>query len=128
MVPRGSPRLGHVAPHHFPIKCHMSQFDSPHLPMSECHITICHLSVRMCHVVIWRCHVIIRTIRTVQSTHLFLHVWRFKQIAISLSSDVRLNPNELHWVRDDEGYTPVRFEEIPRTFIFELNFDPWSRF
>jgi hypothetical protein len=34
----------------------------------------------------------------------------------------------LRWVCDDEGYTPVLFEAIPRTLIFELNFDPWSRF
>jgi hypothetical protein len=59
----------------------------------------------------------------------FLPVWRFEQIAISLAPDVCLRRNELRWVHDDEGYALVRFEVIPRTLlIFELKFDPWSRF
>jgi hypothetical protein len=58
----------------------------------------------------------------------FFPVWKIEQIAISHSSDVRLTPFEVRWVHDDEGYTPVHFEVIPNTFIFGLNFDPWSRF
>ena len=54
----------------------------------------------------------------------FFTVWRFRQIAISLAPDVRLRRNELRWIRDDEGYTLVCFEEIPRMFIFGLKFDP----
>ena len=76
----------------------------------------------MCRTV---CHVSIRTDCTDYTVStFFLLVGRFEQNVISLSSDVCLNPNELRWVRDDEGYAPVRFEAIPRTLIFELNFDP----
>jgi hypothetical protein len=56
---------------------------------------------------------------------IFLHVCRFEQNAISISSDVRLNPNELCWVRDDEAYALVRFEVIPSTLNFEQNLIPW---
>jgi hypothetical protein len=55
---------------------------------------------------------------------IFLPVWRFKQIAITSF----LNPNKLRWVCDDKGYALIRFEAIPRMLIFELKFDPWSRF
>jgi hypothetical protein len=58
----------------------------------------------------------------------FFPVWRFEQIAITFAPDVRLRRNKLRWVRDDEGYKPICFEAIPRTLIFEVKFDPWSRF
>ena len=76
------------------------------------------------------CHVLYRLPRQqpygLYSQHpFFLPVCRFEQNAISLSSDVRLNPNELCWVRDDETYAPVRFEAIPSTLNFEKNLIPW---
>jgi hypothetical protein len=58
----------------------------------------------------------------------FLFVWQNEQNMISHSFDVRLNPFELRWVREDEAYAPICFEAIPSTLIFGLNFDPWSRF
>jgi hypothetical protein len=73
--------------------------------------------------VVWYCHVSIRTDCTVST--FFLHVCHFEQNVISLSSDVRLNPNELCWVRDDETYAPVQFEAIPSTLNFEQNLIPW---
>jgi hypothetical protein len=45
----------------------------------------------------------IRTVRTVQSTSLFLPVCHLEQNAIYLAPDVRLNPNELRCVRNDEA-------------------------
>jgi hypothetical protein len=54
-VPRGSPSLGHVAPHHLSNKCHMSYCDSTtsasmKLPHHQCHISVrtydlCHVSL-----------------------------------------------------------------------------------
>jgi hypothetical protein len=55
----------------------------------------------------------------------FLPVCHFEQNAISLAPDVRLNPNELCWVRNDEAYALVRFEVIPSTLNFEQNLIPW---
>jgi hypothetical protein len=55
----------------------------------------------------------------------FLPVWQIEQNVISHSSDVCLNPFELHWVRDDEAYAPVRFEAILSTLNFEQNLIPW---
>jgi hypothetical protein len=60
----------------------------------------------------------VRTVRIVQSTSLFLPVCHLEQNAISLAPDVHLNPNELHWVCNDEAYAPVRFEAIPSTLNF----------
>jgi hypothetical protein len=54
----------------------------------------------------------------------FLPVWQIEKNAISHSSDVRLNPFELRWVRDDEAYAPVRFETILSTLNFEQNLIP----
>ena len=73
-------------------------------------------------------HQPVRTVRTAQSASFFFPVWWFKQIMISLAPDICLNPNDLCWVHDDEGYALVRFEAIPRMLIFGLKFDPWSRF
>jgi hypothetical protein len=53
-----------------------------------------------------------------QHPFFFLPVCHFEQNAISLAPDVRLNPNELRWVRNDEAYTLVRFEAIPSTLNF----------
>jgi len=58
----------------------------------------------------------------------FLFVCQIEQNAISLSSDVCLTLFKVHWVCDDEAYALVHFEVILNTFIFGLNFDPWSRF
>jgi hypothetical protein len=54
----------------------------------------------------------------------FLHVCHFEQNATSLAPDIRLNPNELRWVRNDEAYALVRFEAIPSTLNFLAKFDP----
>jgi hypothetical protein len=80
------------------------------------------------------CYIIIRRLprqhlyRLYSRHNFFLPIWRFEQKAISLSSDVHLNRNKFCWVCDDEGYTPIQFEAILRTLIFELNFYLWSRF
>jgi hypothetical protein len=58
------------------------------------------------------------SVRTVQSAPLFLLVCHFEQNAISLALDVRLNPNELCWVRNDEAFALVLFEAIMSTFNF----------
>jgi hypothetical protein len=58
------------------------------------------------------------------SQQFFLPVWQIEQNVISHSSDVRLNPFEVRWVRDDEAYAPVCFEVIPNTLIFGLNLTP----
>jgi hypothetical protein len=120
-----------VAPNHLTKQCHMSRYHSTSTVNQNmpCHRTD-----------VWSSHITssksayghatsasVRTVRTAQST-LFLSIWRFKQIAISLAPDIRLRRNELRWIRDDEGYALVRFEAIPRTLIFWLKFDPWSRF
>jgi hypothetical protein len=48
----------------------------------------------------------------------FMRVYHFEQNMISLTPDIRLNPNELHWVRNDEAYALLRVEAIPSTFNF----------
>jgi hypothetical protein len=124
----------HVAAHdwatwHQTTNQKMPRVETPfaHICQSETAMSSYATSMSLCHIrPLPRQHV--WTVRTAQSAQFFLPVWRFEQIAISLSSDVRLNPNELRWVCDDEGYAPVRFEAILRTLIFELKFDPWSRF
>jgi hypothetical protein len=55
----------------------------------------------------------------------FLPVCHFEQNAISLAPDVRLNPNELRWIHNDETYAPIRFEAILSTLNFEQNSIPW---
>jgi hypothetical protein len=67
-------------------------------------------------------HISIRTDCTVNT--FFLPVCHFEQNAISLSSDVYLNPNELRWVREDEAYAPIQFEAILSTLNFEQNLIP----
>jgi hypothetical protein len=58
------------------------------------------------------------SVRTVQLASLFLPVCHFAHNAISLAPEIRLNPNEFHWVRNDEAYALIRFEAILRTFNF----------
>jgi hypothetical protein len=75
---------------------------------------------QLCHSALPR---VVRTatsaaVRTVQSASFFLPVCHFEQNAISLAPDVRLSPNELRWVRNDEAYALVRFEVIPSTLNF----------
>jgi hypothetical protein len=72
------------------------------------------------------CHTVATSasVWTVQSTHFFLPVCHFEQNAISLSFDVRLNPNKLRWVCDDEAYALVQFEVILSTLNFEQNLIP----
>ena len=91
----------------------------PHLPIQNCHITSATSAYGLCHINLYGLH---------SQRPFFLPVWRSEQIAISLALDVRLRWNELRWVHDDEVYALVHFEAIPRTLIFELKFDPWSRF
>jgi hypothetical protein len=66
----------------------------------------------------------IRTIRTIQSATFFLPVCKFEQNSISLAPNVCLNPNELHWVCNDEAYALIQFEVIPNTLNFLAKFDP----
>jgi hypothetical protein len=49
-VPRGNPCLGHVAPHYWPIKCHVSKHDSPTSPtrLSNQHLPCHHHSMSDC--------------------------------------------------------------------------------
>ena len=89
-----------------------------------------HQPIRIRHVMKLPSHhtIAMSAVRPTQSTSFFFPVWWFEQIAITFAPDVRLRRNELRWVRDNEGYAHVRFEAIPRTLIFGLKFDPWSRF
>jgi hypothetical protein len=85
----------------------------------------CHMPT-VCHISIWSATSSIRsatsssvrTVRTAQSTSIFLPVCHFEQNAISLIPDVCLNPNELRWVHNNEAYALVRFEAIPSTLNF----------
>jgi hypothetical protein len=92
--------------------------------MPTVHTTACHMSYNPVSYGLPRQHPY--GLYGLYSQHpFFLPVCRFEQNAISLSPDVRLNPNELRWVRDDEAYAPVRFEAIPSTLNFEQNLIPW---
>jgi hypothetical protein len=55
----------------------------------------------------------------------FLPICHFEQNTISLAPDVRLNPNKLRWVHNNETYAPIQFEVIPSTLNFEQNLIPW---
>jgi hypothetical protein len=57
---------------------------------------------------------------TIQSTSLFFPVCHFEQNVISLTPDIRWNPNELCWVRNDEAYALVQFEVIPSTLNLSI--------
>jgi hypothetical protein len=61
---------------------------------------------------------VVRTVRTVQSTSIFLHVCHFEQNVISLSPDIHLSPNKLCWVHNNKAYALVLFEVIPSTLNF----------
>jgi hypothetical protein len=80
------------------------------------------LPIHLCHVSYG--HATSASVRTIQSTFLFLPVCHFEQNVISLVPDVRLNPNELRWVCNDETYALVRFEAITSTLNFLAKFDP----
>jgi hypothetical protein len=130
-VPRGSPSLGHVAPFHSIIKCHVSSpysttISQPELATSAARVYLHATSLYGRHI---SCTAYATSaVRPAQSAPFFFPVWRFEQIAITFAPDVRLRRNELRWVRDVEGYKPICFEAILRTLIFELKFAPWSRF
>jgi hypothetical protein len=110
----------HVAAHDWATWHRTTNQILPHVAMSFIHI--CQLSTtQLCHV----SYGLPAAVRTVQSTSLFLPVCHFEQNVISLAPDVRLNPNELRWVRNDEAYALVRFEAIPSTLNFEQNLIPW---
>ena len=113
-VPRGSQWLGHVAPNHWP-KTTMCRHRIH--PMSANHNLPRHH--RYSHTDLPH-----QPVRTVQSASIFLFVWLYEQIAISLAPDVRLRWNELCWVCNDEAYALVRFEVIPSTLNFWAKFDP----
>jgi len=122
-VTRGNPCLGHVSLIHSPPRCHVSINDST-FQMPPFHQLSPAMSTYDTTMLAYG-PATLASVRTIQSTHLFLPICRFEQNAISLSSDVCLNPNELCWVCDDEAYAPVRFEAIPSTLNFEQNLIPW---
>jgi hypothetical protein len=123
-VPRGSPRLGHVAPYNQPKSSTCRNIVRPYLSTNECHVSYSPANLALPRV-IQTCHVNIRTDWTVQSASLFLLVCHFEQNTISLSPDVHLNPNKLRWVRNDKAYALVRFEVITSTLNFEQNLIAW---
>jgi hypothetical protein len=117
-----------------PTRCHVSQYNSPTYNQST--IAMSPAS-RLPHRQVPRhCTVTTSACTDVQSActdcpvsvPFFFPVWRFEQIVITLGPDVCLRRNELRWVHDDESYKPICFEAILRTLIFELKFEPWSRF
>jgi hypothetical protein len=63
-VPRGSPRLGHVAPNHWTENATCQQTIHPHLPTNECHVSYGPANSALPRVV-RTCHVSIRTDCTV---------------------------------------------------------------
>jgi hypothetical protein len=98
----------------------------PHIPINDYHII-------NYHVIVQTCHIIVRPLPRQHPYELYCQHIFFTYLTIQTDRDISLihvclNPNELRWVRNNEGYAPVHFEAIPRTLIFELNFDPWSRF
>jgi hypothetical protein len=104
-------------------------------PLSTNQILPCHHCQFSCHMFHVICTAATSSVRHMPrqlyglpSQHPFFPVWQFEQIAITFAPDVRLRRNELRWVRNDEGYKPICFEAILRTLIFEVKFDPWSRF
>jgi hypothetical protein len=87
-VPRGSPRLGHVAPNYSPIKCHVSTIYSSTCPVKCLPRQLPHVSRTLSHhcmdlphhctALPHHCTALprqsIRTIRTAQSASLFFPV------------------------------------------------------
>jgi hypothetical protein len=61
-VPRGSPRLGHVAPHNLPntMPCVTNRF-THNLPINECHVSGHTSAIQLCHIIIRTCHISICT-------------------------------------------------------------------
>jgi hypothetical protein len=126
-VPRGNPRLGHVAPFHSPTTIALVKIPFTHVcqHLLSQHSNSPAMSLYGCMACTISCH--ISTVRTIQSTKI-LHVWQNEQNVISCSYDVCLSPFKLHWVRNNEAYTHVRFEAILNTFIFEHKLIPWIRY
>jgi hypothetical protein len=92
---------------------------------------ICHLDVQSTPttsafplVGLYPCHISLYGLYRLYNQQLFLLIRQIEQNTISHSFDVRLNPFEVRWVREDEAYTLAHFEVIPNTFISGLNFDP----
>jgi hypothetical protein len=112
-----------MAPYHSPIKRHVSTVYSSTCPANNAY----HVNSTMSACMVKPRHLYGLYGLPSQRPFFFL-VWRFEQIVISLAPDVCLRRNELLWVCNDETYAHIRFEAIPRTLIFELKFDPWSRF
>jgi hypothetical protein len=69
-----------------------------------CQMLICQLSTILPRVIQTATSA---AVRTVQSTSIFLHVCHCEQNVISLTPNVRLNPNELRWVHNNEAYALV---------------------
>jgi hypothetical protein len=132
-VPCGSPCLGHMAPYNLPIKFHMLLIHSPTcLPLNTFHIITFQLntdtstlanSSLTCHLPRVGPYPTMSSCTDCKVNKILL-VWKNEHNVISHSSDVHLNPFKFLWVREDEAYTPVRFEVIPSTFIFGLIFYP----
>jgi hypothetical protein len=130
MVPRGSPCLGHVALLHLPIKCRVSKIYMPTYVKSKL-ATSAYANSSLTHHLPCVIHTLpcqyVQTVWTIQSAFFFV-VGKIEKNAICHSFDVPLTPFEVCWVHNDKGYALVHFEVILDTFIFGLNFDPWSRF
>jgi hypothetical protein len=74
--------------------CHVSSNDSIELFHVNDNSLTCQISIIPRRLPYQRI-VMTRRLYRLYSQHFFLHVWRFEQIMISLSSDVHLNPNKL---------------------------------
>jgi hypothetical protein len=80
----------------------------------------------------------VQTVRSAATSTLYrlynqqiLPVWPNEQITIYFEYNVRLSLFKLHWVRIDEAYTHIHFEEILRTLIFRpswTHFGSWIQF
>ena len=70
------------------------------------------------HVIRTGCHIIRTDCTDCTVSTPFFTFFHFEQNMISLATDVRLNPNELRWVHNDEAYALVWFEVIPSTLNF----------
>jgi len=122
-VPRGIPRLGHVAPFTFSHNNDTCQNTiCPCLPtpaQSTCQLFY-HVTVRPYGLYghLPRQHCTDCTISKI------LSVWKNEQNAIYFSYNIYLIMFKLRWVHDDEAYTHVCFDAIPSNLIFEQNLIP----
>jgi hypothetical protein len=114
----------HVAAHDWATWHHTTNQILPRVTMSFIHIFQL-FSTHPCHVSYGLpCQQSYRLYELYSQHSLFLPVCHFEQNVISLAPDVRLNPNELHWVCNDEAYAPDQFEVILSTLNFLAKFDP----